>query len=133
MKISDISVDNKVVEEGGWVSNIPELEGVRLKCRGAQNKDWRRQAQALVNAIPRKKRIPFLDPEEMDRINEILIREHGLLDWDGIEDDNGQPVPFDKKKAAEYLKHAKFRDGALYACTLIADGIADEVETIAGN
>jgi hypothetical protein len=133
MKISDISVDNEVVEQGGWVSNIPELEGVRLKCRGAQNKDWRRQAQALVNAVPRKKRTPFMDPEEMDRINGVLILNHGLLDWEGIEDENGQPVAYDKKKAAEYLKHQKFRDGALYACTQVADGIVDEIETVAGN
>jgi hypothetical protein len=133
MKISDVAVDQKVVEEGGWVSNIPELEGVSLKCRGAGNRDWRRQAQALINAVPRKKRTPFLDPEEMDRINGILILNHGLLDWDGIEGDDGQPVQFDKKKAAEYLKHTKFRDGALYACSQVAEGIVDDVEATAGN
>lgn len=133
MKISDIAVDPKVTEEGGWVSNIPELEGVRLKCRGSGNKDWRRQAQALVNAVPRKKRTPYMDPEEMDRINAVLILNHGLLDWEGIEDDAGQPVPYDKKKAAEYLKHEKFRDGALYACSRVADGLVDEVEVLAGN
>lgn len=130
MKISDIS--DPGIEEG-WVSNIPELEGVRLKCRAAYNKDWRRQAQHMVNAVPRKKRTPFMDPEEMDRINAALILNHGLLDWEGIEDDDGNAVPYDKKRAAEFLKHQKFRDGALYACNQIADGSADEVETVAGN
>lgn len=133
MKISDIAVDENVTEEGGWVSSIPELEGVRLKCRGAGNKDWRRQAQVLINAVPRRKRMPNLDPEESDRINATLILNHGLLDWDGIEDDDGNPVPYDKKKAAEYLKHKAFRDGAIYACGLVADGIIDEVEAVAGN
>lgn len=133
MKISDIAVDQKAIEEGAWVANIPELEGVRFKCRGFGNKDWRRQSMALVNAVPRKKRIPFLDPEEADRINQVLILNHGLIDWDGITDDDGTAIPYDKKKAAEYLKHQKFLDGVLYACNLVAEGISDDAEDLAGN
>jgi hypothetical protein len=130
MKLSEIADANL---EDGWVSNIPELEGVRLKCRPSGNKDWRRMAQALINAVPRKKRTPFLDPEEMDRINAILVRECGLLDWGGIEDDDGQPIQFEKNKVAEFLKHQKFRDGALYACNQVEQGLVDEVEVISGN
>lgn len=133
MKISEITADPEVIEQGGWVSDIPELEGVRLKCRGTGNKAWRRQAQVLINAVPRRKRTPFLDPEELDRINATLLLNHGLLDWTGIEGDDGNPIPYDKKKAAEYLQVAKFRDGALYACNQVADGIVDEAEEIAGN
>lgn len=133
MKISDIAVDTKAVEEGAWVGNIPELEGVRLKCRGSGNKEWRRQSMALINAVPRKRRIPFLDPEEADRINQILLVNHGLIDWEGITDDAGEPIAYDKKKAAEYLKHQKFFDGAMYACNLVAEGIADETDEISGN
>lgn len=133
MKIEDISVDTKVIEEGGWVSDIPELEGVRLKCRGSDNRDWRRMAQHLVNAVPRKKRTPLLDPAESDRINSIVVRECGILDWEGIEDNDGKPVPYSKKKAEEYLAVRKFREGALYACFQVSEGVHDEVETIAGN
>lgn len=130
MKLSEIA-DSSI--EDGWVSNIPELEGVRLKCRAAGNRDWRRQAQTLINAVPKKKRTPFLDPEEMDRINAVLLQNHGLLDWEGIEGDDGQPLPFDKKKAGEFLSHQKFRDGALFACNQVAEGIVDDVEVISGN
>ncbi|WLA80281.1 hypothetical protein [Bradyrhizobium elkanii] len=133
MKIEDIAVDTKLVEEGAWVSDIPELEGVRLKCRGSDNKDWRRMSQHLVNAVPRKKRIPLLDPAEQDRINAIVVRECGLLDWEGIEDNDGNPVLYSKKKAEEYLQVKKFRDGALYACFQVSEGLVDEVETLAGN
>lgn len=134
MKFSDIaSVDPEVVEQGGWVSNIPELAGVRLKCRGFGNKAWRRQAQILTNAVPRNKRTPVMDPDENDRINSILLLNHGILDWDGIEDDDGNPIPYEKKKAAEYLKVTRFRDGALYACAQVSEGLIDEAEEIAGN
>jgi hypothetical protein len=133
MKLSDIAVDQNLVEQGAWVGDIPELEGVRLKCRGSDNKDWRRMSQHLVNAVPRKKRIPLLDPAEADRINGVLLRECGLLDWSGIEDVDGKPLPYSKKKAEEFLVHKKFRDGALYACFQVSEGISEEAKEIAGN
>jgi hypothetical protein len=133
MKLSDVTVDQQIVEEGGWVSNIPGFGDVRLKCRGEGNKGWRRQMQVLLNAVPRKLRVPHLDPGEQDRINAILILNHGLIDWEGITDDNDNPLPYDKNKAAEFLKHEKFRDGAIYACRQVAEGIVDDVEAIAGN
>lgn len=134
MKISELEVDQKVIEEGTWVTNIPELEGVSLKVRGANNRDWRKLAQTLVNSVPRKKRVNgVLDPEEADRISATVILNAGLLDWEGIEDDNDQPIPYDKKKAAEYLRGRRFREGAAWACDQVAEGLAKDVEEIAGN
>jgi len=134
MKISELEVDQKIVEEGTWVSNIPELPGVRLKVRGSQNKDWRRMAQRLVNAVPRKLRVNgSLDPEEADRVSAIILMNTGLLDWEGIEADDGTPIPYDKKKAAQYLVGERFRAGVQFACDQVAQGIEEEVEEIAGN
>jgi hypothetical protein len=74
MKISELEVDQKIVEEGHWVSNIPELTGVRLKVRGSNNKDWRRMAQRLINAVPRKLRANgMLDPDEADKISATIL------------------------------------------------------------
>lgn len=134
MKISELEVDPKLIEEGKWVSNIPELTGVRLKVRGANNKDWRRLAQRLINAVPRKLRVNgILDPDEADRISATILLMTGLLDWEGIEDDAGQPIPYDKKKAAQYLAGDRFRAGVQFACEQVAQGIEDDVEEIAGN
>jgi hypothetical protein len=134
MKISELEVDPKMIEEGKWVSNIPELTGVRLKVRGANNKDWRRMAQRLINAVPRKLRANgILDPDEADRISATILLMTGLLDWEGIEDDTGQPIPYDKKKAAQYLAGDRFRAGVQFACEQVAQGIEEEIEEIAGN
>src|SRR3954465_7678156 len=106
MKIENLELSEeqkKLVEDGRWVDNIPEMEGVRLKVRGANNRDWRRMAQRLINAEPRKNRINGLDPDAADRISAIILLNTGLLDWEGIEDANDQPIPYSKKKAAEYL------------------------------
>lgn len=134
MKISELEVDQKIVEEGQWVSNIPELTGVRLKVRGSNNRDWRRMAQRLINAVPRKHRVNgVLDPDEADRISATILLNTGLLDWEGIEDDEGKPIPYDKKKAAQYLAGERFRAGVQFACEQVAQGIEDEVEEISGN
>jgi hypothetical protein len=134
MKISELEVDQKLIEEGKWVSNIPELTGVRLKVRGANNKDWRRWAMRLINAVPRKHRANgILDPEEADRISATILLQTGLLDWDGIEDDDGQPIPYDRKKAAQYLAGERFRTGVQFACEQVAQGIEEEIEEISGN
>lgn len=134
MRISELEVDQKVVEEGKWVSNIPELPGVRLKVRGANNKDWRRMGQRLVNALPRKFRMNgVIDPDESDRISAMILLNTGLLDWEGIEADDGSPIPYDKKRAAQYLAGERFRTGVQFACDLVAQGIEEEIEEIAGN
>lgn len=134
MKISELEVDQKSVEEGQWVSNIPELTGVRLKVRGSNNRDWRRMAQRLINAVPRKLRANgMLDPDEADKISATILLHTGLLDWEGIENDDGTPIPYDKKKAAQYLTGERFRAGVQFACDQVAQGIEDEVEEIAGN
>jgi hypothetical protein len=134
MKISELEVDPKLIEEGKWVSHIPELTGVRLKVRGANNKDWRKFAQRLVNAVPRKKRVNGnLDPDEADRVSALILLHTGLLDWEGIEADDGTAIPYDKQKAAQYLAGERFRVGVQFACDQVAQGIEQEVEDIAGN
>lgn len=134
MKISELEVDQTIVEEGQWVSNIPELTGVRLKVRGSNNRDWRRMAQRLINAVPRKNRVNgMLDPEEADRISALILLNTGLLDWDGIEGDDGLPIPYDKKKASKYLTGERFRRGVQFACDQVAEGITEEIEEVAGN
>ncbi len=134
MKISELEVDQKLIEEGKWVSNIPELTGVRLKVRGSNNRDWRRMAQRLINAVPRKSRVNgVLDPDEADRISAMILLNTGLLDWEGIEDDDGAAIPYDKKKAAQYLTGERFRAGVQFACDQVAQGIEEEIEDISGN
>ncbi len=134
MKISELEVDQKIVEEGKWVSNIPELSDVRLKVRGSSNRDWRRLAQRLINAVPRKLRVNgVLDPDEADRISATILLMTGLLDWEGIDDDDGQPIPYDKKKAAQYLAGERFRRGVQYACDQVAEGIEEQIEEVSGN
>lgn len=137
MKISSVKVDVVKVEEGVWVENIPELEGVKLRVRGAGNRDWKRMMQRLVASVPRqKRRNGNIDPDEMERILGTVMLETGLLDWSGIEGDDDKPIPYSKEKAKEYLLDPQWqviRDGVSWACNFVGRDVEEAVEDISGN
>lgn len=128
-------MDPKVREEGEWISDIPEMGDLRLKVRGSDNKAWRRRADALIAAVPRKKRINGLDPDERDRINAICARDHGLIDWQNLKI-GGVEVPYSKDKANELLLQPEwgaFLNAVLWACNMVGTQAAAEVEEDAGK
>lgn len=137
MKISEGKVDGNKVENGAWVGDIPEMEGLRLKVRGQQNKDWRKLQTKLLNKVPRKKKLGGqLDQEEADRITRLLLLETSLLDWEGLEDDNGEPIPYTKEMAEKLLTdpdYARFHDAVEYASRRVGDQAAEDVKEAAGN
>lgn len=125
MKMSSIAIDPTKREQGAWVSDIPELPGVRLKVRGSECAEARRLRSALIEQLPRQKRIRArLDAEDQDQITGAVLHRVLLLDWDGIEDDQDQPVPYSKEQALEYLtdpRFSVFRSGALWAANVVAE------------
>jgi hypothetical protein len=137
MKLGELTVDPNRVENGAWVEDIPELQGLRLKVRGNNNADWRRLQAKLLDAVPRKKRMGGrVDPEEQDRIISSCLLSTCLLDWEGLEDGDGKPIPFSKQTAQKLLtepEYRRFRDGVIWASNVVGDNIESEVEDAAGN
>lgn len=136
MKLSDIEVDPVRIEQGEWVSDIPEMGELRLRVRGIGNADWRRIQSKLQDAVPRQHRVGNrIDPVEQDRIVNICLQGACLLDWDGVEGD-GEPLPYSKEMAAELLtnpKYRRFRDAVLWAATVVGEAVAAKVEEQAKN
>jgi hypothetical protein len=59
-----------------------------------------------------------------------------LLDWSGIEDEDGKPLPFSKAQAGEYLtnpEHTRFREAAMWAASIVAEQGHAEIEEDAKN
>lgn len=136
MKLSERKIDPKKKEEGAWVDNIPEWQGLRLKVRGIGNRDWNNLFTKLVNAVPRKRRMNGLDSEDRDRINGICLRDTCLLDWKGVEGDDGKPEPYSKEAANKYLTNPEyelFRDAVLWSASVVAEQGQDQIEDDAGN
>ena len=136
MKIARIDVDK--LEQGDWVSDIPEAGELRIKTRGAQNKDWRKLAVKLTSAVPRSRRGAdgSLAPEDNDKILAVLLRDTAILDWEGLEDEDGKPLPYSKEQANEYLTNPETRDffdAALFAANNVARQRKQAVEADAKN
>lgn len=135
MDLSEHRVDPKLRNDGAWVDDIPEMGDLRLKVRGSDNKEWLKRADALINAVPRKKRINGLEPEDRNRISAICCRDHGLLDWANLKI-GGVDVPYSKEKANELLtdpQWVEFRNAALWACNVVGTQIRAEVDADAGK
>lgn len=135
-KLSERKIDPKKREDGAWVKEIPEWDDLKLKTRGVGNKDWAKREQALIQAIPRARRMNGLSPDDRARINGILLRDHGVTDWRGLEDDDGKPESYSKELANKYLtepEYEPFRDAALWAATVVAERGLAEIEEDAKN
>lgn len=136
MKLSALKIDAEKLEQGAWVGNIPELEGVRFKVRGLGNTDFKRLQNRLIMAIPRKNRRNGLSVEDQTRIESRCVVDTILLDWDGLEDDDGRAMPFSKELAADLLADpdmARLREGILYAAAIVAEQDAEDEEAVEGN
>jgi len=136
MKLSDHKIDLKKREEGAWVTDIPDFLDLALKVRGSGNKDWARMEAKLIAAVPRQRRVNGLEPDERLRINSILVRETSLLDWRGIENGTGEPLPYSKEAANKYLTDPEY-EAFVWACIWAANVVAqqgqDEIEQDAKN
>lgn len=136
MKLSDIALDSERQEKGAWVGDIPELEGLKLLVRGIGNSDWRRLQTKLIEAIPRKKRVGRMDIDEQDRIQSTCLLNTCLLDWEGLEDEEGKQIPYSKDLARKLLfepEYRKFRDSVIWAATYVAEQTAEEQKEVLGN
>lgn len=136
MDLSGLKTNTAVIEQGGWVDNIPDMGDLRLKVRGRGNSKWRRLESQLMGSVPRGKRLNGrIDTAEIDRIVAICIRDAGLDDWENLKDGD-LVVPYSKEMAATLLTDPQYRaffDACVWACAVVADGSAASLEDDAKN
>jgi hypothetical protein len=125
MKLSDRKIDLKKREEGAWVSDIPEFGELELKVRGSGNKDWARMEAKLIASVPRQRRSNGLEPEDRLRINSTLVLKCSLLDWRGVENGTGEPLPFSEETARQYLTDPQY-EAFVWACVWAANVVAEQ-------
>lgn len=136
MKFSDITINIDAIEAGRWVSVDHLIPGVKLKVRGIENTDYKRLRNKLISEISRPVRLRGVDLATMEKINTTLLVEAVLVDWSGIEDDDGQPLPFSKEKAASVLSDpglVVFRNAVEWAASIVGEDDLVEAEAAAKN
>lgn len=104
MDISTIKVNADAIENGAWVTDIPEMGDASFKVRGASSKAFGEYMAGRNKAIPRSQRDRFGNPlPEVARamMTDGLI-ETLLIDWAGLTKD-GKPLPYSKETARALL------------------------------
>lgn len=136
MKLSDIAVNAKAIETGRWVPIGHIMSGVRLKVRGIDNEDYQRLFNKLVSEIPRAERLKGADTVIMRDLGLQLLVETILIDWDGIEDEDGSPMVYSKGKANEILSDPNlvtFRKAVEWAAGVVGEDDLAETEATSKN
>lgn len=121
MKLSTLKVDSSKIETGIEIDKIPQMEGVTLTARGAENKDWRDLRAKLIAEVNPADVLKNgnIRPSILDMILTECLIQAGIVGWSGIEDDEGKPVKFSQKQLRVILEnpdYADFRGACYYAC-----------------
>lgn len=130
MKLSALKINSAALEQGRWVGDIPEMGQVRLRVRGLGNSDYRALMDRLIDSVPREERIRGLSPAKQDECVAICLRDTVLVDWDGFQNEDGTPMPFDKEMAGQMLldpDFQRFNRAVQWAANVVA--IESEVDT----
>ncbi|MGE0714472.1 MAG: hypothetical protein AB7P02_03435 [Alphaproteobacteria bacterium] len=105
MKLSDLAVEPKAESEGVPVEILPGLVvTVRSTATPAYRNAQARLLRPLARIVAAGMPIPA---EKQDEIMARLLAEEVVAGWQGLADDDGQPIPYSPERAA-----AIFRDPA---------------------
>lgn len=132
VNISALKTNPQAEEEGVWVDY--ENTGVKLKIARIGNPAFDKAVNKL--SAPHLKKIRNGDASLQEKLTKEAIAETILLDWKGIEDDDGKTLKYSKKLSKELLNDPALRD--LYKFVLITSNDVERfrqeiAEDTAGN
>ncbi len=141
MKLKAIKVNSARSEQGGWVKDIAGFPGVRLCVRGFESEAFKlalSRRQLAITNDDREDGKPDgrVKPKVTDRVFGLAMADAILLDWDGIEGDDDQPIPYSRELAEQYLTDPDFRlfrEAVALAGSLVESETDTRVEAALGN
>ena len=98
--------DKSKENQGVWVDLG---EGARLLIARHGNERFKLRYQELTAPYAAAIRTKTLSEAVAEKILKQILAETILLDWEGIVDDDGNPVPYSVEKAMEFLDIPDFR------------------------
>lgn len=138
MKINSVMRDSARIEAGEWVGDIPRMADLRLKVRGSGSQAYTTVLSRLSNAVTldERDRNGALTPAAAMRVMGQAAAEALLLDWDGLEDEDGKPLPYSKDLARKWLVDPDYRpilDAVVFASQVVENGRAKVQEQLEKN
>lgn len=110
MKASQFKRDTKRVEDGEWVGDLPDFEGVRFKVRGLQSMAYNAAHAKRIRSIPSHKRNKDGSLPELLAYQALgdALADAVLMDWDGIEGEDSKALKYDAELARTWLTDLDF-------------------------
>ena len=112
VKLSALKVDPVAARDGIW---FDWLQGGRLKIARIGNPAFDARLRALMDECQERG-----DTPNQDAMTQRAIAETVLVDWEGIEADNGKPLKWSADKCHDLLTDEALND--LYKFVLIKAG-----------
>jgi len=104
--INLLRTDAGKLEHGAW---LPYHLGIRLKIRPHLNPEH----ILALRAIAQRRRSELNGREWTDADEDAVKREAAatalLVDWDNVEDDQGQPIPYSREQALAWYAEGDFK------------------------
>lgn len=137
MRLQDLELDIVSTDDGAWIGDIPDQPGVSFKVRGTEYAPYQKALRAALMVQGRRQRLQSqVDPERFAALQNRLTAEHLLMDWKGIEADDGTPITYDAPSALKWMTERRYRPfqrGVMHAVEVVDAGLAEHREEASGN
>lgn len=107
MKLSEIRTNINLEENGVWVDFI---EGLRVKIASLNCKAYTRACDKVLKPHTRRIRDGMLSTDERLKLVSPIVARYIVLDWEGLEDECGTPIPYSPEKAEEIFADPSLRE-----------------------
>ena len=101
MKISEFKTDPRLEQDGVWVE---AGAGLRLLVASADNPKYEQYLRRLGKPYRLQIRNGTVRPDVMRDITMQAAARHVLLDWEKLQDEDGNDVSYSEKQALAYFK-----------------------------
>ena len=120
MKLSKIENNLEKENEGVWLTYDGDIE---VKIARFGNDRYQKIAEALYKPVKKQLQRGSLGSKRATELASKAVAKGIIVDWRGIEDDDGNLIPFSEEKAIEFMLNPKLKD--------FKDWIANESQSIA--
>jgi len=132
-KLSQLMTDPTKNEQGIWVDYD---DGMRLRVCSTSKRAYEEARESLLRPHRRRIRDDRMSPSEIAEVIKPAVARHLLVDWEGLEDEDGNEIPYTPEKALELFNNPLLED--LYVTVMEVAGKAgafrrDSLEESAKN
>jgi len=136
-RLNRIATSTERAADGQWVEFCPaqgDEPALELKIARIGNPRYAQRLQELVRPHRRKVRMGF--DEDMEQLVKIAVAECVLVDWRGLEDEDGNAIPYSKETSVEILTNPAYSDLMDFVMDVGGDAAIyreNEIQATAGN